>query len=406
MLYKLFCMTQKNSLFPLAIAGMLVTAFLSNDSFLPSLPAITEQFRVSDNLAQTTLTAWFMGAAVSQVMVGFLSEFYGRKPVILSSLLLLALASLLCIAATHINLLIFGRGLQGLGVGGMISMAFTSTHEVYAKTSEKGTKSSGYIWMSATLSPFLGPPLGAYLLEHFGLHASFYMIIFFSCFLLFIFAFFIPETHKIPQKNLLNKKLILKIFKIYRPLLAKNGLICILLIYGFISFVLNAFYTSSPFIFIDLLGLTPQKMGIILMVFPGMSMLGNFLTTVASKKISDKKIILLALIVCALTILSFALTTLFIAPSLLLVILHFGICSLCTGFAIPAITNLVLIYAKSAKGVGSSLLVLNLMIGATLGSSAVAMLYNETVFIVAIIMGGAIFPAFFYYLCCFKRIKD
>src|SRR5699024_1310816 len=96
------------------LLGMLaIMAPLNIDMYLPSFPAITANLDTSRALVQVTLTVCLLGLAVGQVFIGPLSDAEGRKKPLILSTSLFVVASLLCMFAPNIYVLIAARFLQG-----------------------------------------------------------------------------------------------------------------------------------------------------------------------------------------------------------------------------------------------------------------------------------------------------
>lgn len=90
---------------------------IATDMYLPSLPAIANGFSVSAGAAQRTLTSFMAGFSIGMLLYGPLSDAYGRRPVLLGGIALFTLASVGCVVAGSIDMLIVVRFLQALGAG-------------------------------------------------------------------------------------------------------------------------------------------------------------------------------------------------------------------------------------------------------------------------------------------------
>lgn len=114
-------MKQNMKVFIPATLGML-TAFgpFVTDFYLPVLPEMTGYFHTTPALASMSLTAGMIGLAAGQLFIGPLTDKYGRKRILVGSMLLFVVASLLCIFSGDIFMFNAMRVLQGLaGAGGI-----------------------------------------------------------------------------------------------------------------------------------------------------------------------------------------------------------------------------------------------------------------------------------------------
>ena len=96
------------------ITAMLMMQPLSTDLYLASLPTLVTDFGVPVATVQLTLSLFVVGFGAAQLIVGPLSDRFGRRPILLSGLALYLLASILCGFSRSIELLIAARFLQAL----------------------------------------------------------------------------------------------------------------------------------------------------------------------------------------------------------------------------------------------------------------------------------------------------
>ena len=108
----------KPSIFLIVILGLL-TAFgpFSIDMYLPALPEISRDFDTTTSNTQLTLTLFMVGLAVGQVFVGPLSDFIGRKRPLMVALIVYTVASILCVFAPNIYVMMALRFVQGFTGG-------------------------------------------------------------------------------------------------------------------------------------------------------------------------------------------------------------------------------------------------------------------------------------------------
>jgi DHA1 family bicyclomycin/chloramphenicol resistance-like MFS transporter len=83
--------------------------------YLPSFPMLTREFGATPGQVQWTLSTFFLGFALGQLIYGPLSDRYGRKPLLMVGLSIYVLTSLLCMVSPRIEVLAGLRFLQALG---------------------------------------------------------------------------------------------------------------------------------------------------------------------------------------------------------------------------------------------------------------------------------------------------
>ena len=183
----------------LLIIGFLMLQPLSTDLYLASLPSLATVFGVPASTVQLTLSMFVAGFGGAQLVIGPLSDRYGRRPVLLVGLSLYVVASLLCAAAPGIDLLIVARFLQALGCCSAIIIARAIVRDAYAPSDSARVIARASSWLS--LAPLLGPILGSYLQVTFGWRAAFVAHSILGACLLAAVYLRLPETnvHKNPR---------------------------------------------------------------------------------------------------------------------------------------------------------------------------------------------------------------
>lgn len=121
------------------------------------------------------ITIYLLTSTVATVLVGKLSDIYGRKPFILSGIFLFMLGAFLSGFSANIFQLITYRGIQGIGAGIIMSTAFTAIGDLYEP--RERAKWTGVMSAVFGLSSVLGPPLGGYIVDHLDWHWVFWIFL-------------------------------------------------------------------------------------------------------------------------------------------------------------------------------------------------------------------------------------
>ena len=183
----------------LLVAGFLMLQPLSTDLYLASLPSLGSVFGVPASTVQLTLSMFVIAFGGAQLIIGPLSDRYGRRPVVIIGLALYVLASLLCALAPTIELLIAARFVQALGCCSAIIIARAIVRDAYEPNDSARVVARASTWLS--LAPLTGPILGSYLQVTFGWRAAFVALSLLSAGLLATVILRLPETnaHKNPR---------------------------------------------------------------------------------------------------------------------------------------------------------------------------------------------------------------
>ncbi|TVT89046.1 multidrug effflux MFS transporter [Pseudomonas sp. RGB] len=176
------------------------------DMHLPALPAMADDFHASDSQLQLTLTLYALGSAISLLVSGPLTDRFGRRPVLLSGLLMYAVATVACALADSIGVLIVARLFQALGgccttvIGRVIVRDHFDRHEQ--------ARLLGLISMAMAISPMAAPVLGSLMLPFIHWRGLFIVLAVIGVTLCLVVFRRLPETRPpevaaAPPSNLL-----------------------------------------------------------------------------------------------------------------------------------------------------------------------------------------------------------
>ena len=178
------------------------TAFgpLSMDLYLPAFPQLAESLGASQGAVQLTLTADVIGIVVGQLILGPMSDAWGRRRLLIGSTLVCAVASVLCALAPSAGLLILWRLLQGASGGGGIVLARAIAADIAS-----GVAAARLFSLFMTLSsvaPILAPVLGGVMLAVTGSwQPMFYLLAVISVLLAAVSWKVIPETLPVEKRH-------------------------------------------------------------------------------------------------------------------------------------------------------------------------------------------------------------
>lgn len=149
------------------VALAMLMAAMDQTIVATALPTMASQFGGLEMLPWV-VTAYLLTSTTTTPIYGKLSDLYGRKRVLQTAIMLFLAGSLLCAMAQSMTQLILFRGLQGLGGGGLMSLAFTIIGDVVAPR-ERG-RYQGMIGGVFALASVAGPLLGGIFTETIGWH--------------------------------------------------------------------------------------------------------------------------------------------------------------------------------------------------------------------------------------------
>ena len=160
-----------------AIMAMLVaTVAISIDGLLPALSIITEELTpLRPNNAQIILSSFVAGMAIGTLIVGPLSDSYGRKPIIYGGAFIYILMSVVCVVSQSLELILVARFLQGVGASAPRVVAQALVRDFYK--GREMARISSFIMIVFALVPAVAPLLGSFVMFAFDWRAIFFMFI-------------------------------------------------------------------------------------------------------------------------------------------------------------------------------------------------------------------------------------
>ncbi|KTC82429.1 multidrug resistance protein, MFS superfamily [Legionella cherrii] len=240
----------------LVIFMMMILVQISIDQYVPSLPAITKSFNSTESSIQFTLFVFMFGLGISHIFFGPLSDKIGRKMPLIYGIGISVIGALCCLLAPSVNVLILGRFLQGFGIGSCSSVGRSLIRDLF--TDRYLSKIASYVGVASTLLLVASPIWGGFIQEHFGWRANFLFIFIFGLTFWVFILVVLPETNKNLNPNATKIRVILQN---YGALLKSKIFLGYTLCACFACAGLIAYLTIAPFLFQNVLGLTPLEYG-------------------------------------------------------------------------------------------------------------------------------------------------
>ena len=141
--------------------------------FLPSLNSMVGYFDTEYWVMQMSVTVYLAASAVLQLIIGPLSDKYGRRPVLLWGVCLFMLATLGCIYSPDAGTFLIFRTLQAVMATGMV-LSRAAVRDMYDQ--DKAASMIGYVTMGMALVPMIAPVIGGALDELYDWRASFWLL--------------------------------------------------------------------------------------------------------------------------------------------------------------------------------------------------------------------------------------
>ncbi|WP_026553995.1 multidrug effflux MFS transporter [Arthrobacter sp. 35W] len=227
------------------------------DLYLPAFPIIAEELRVSATAVQLTLTATTIGFAAGQLVVGPLSDKFGRRMPLLLATALHVGASLGAALSTDITMLGVFRVLQGIGAAGGGVVAMAMIRDLFA--GYQLVRMFSRMSLVNGMAPILAPLIGSQLLGIMDWPGIFFFLAAYGLLVVVAAGFFIIETLPRERRHGSDSTLALR----YKRVFSDRIFVGTLLIGGLNFGALFTYLSASTFLFQDTFGFTPQQYGLL-----------------------------------------------------------------------------------------------------------------------------------------------
>ena len=159
---------------------------------VPALPGLVTRLASDTGTVQLMLSLYLLSLTTAQLLLGPLSDRFGRRPVVLAGLALSVVASLAAIAASSIGALIGARVVQAIGASTGIVIGRAIIRDLYER--DRAAAMIGLVTTAMVIAPMIAPLIGGILDTAFGWEAIFLFIAAFSGVVLLWTVFVLPET--------------------------------------------------------------------------------------------------------------------------------------------------------------------------------------------------------------------
>ena len=248
------------------IAGV---AALCMNVFLPSLATMAVYFETDYAVMQFAVSGYLAATACLQLVIGPLSDLFGRRPVMLASIAVMIVATLVCMLAPNITVFMIGRVAQAAVVSGFV-LARAIVRDMVPM--EQAASMIGYVTMGMSVVPMVGPTVGGLLNDISGWQSSFALLCLLGLGILALAWLDLGETNHNRSASFSQQ------FHAWPELLRSPLFWGYALTSTFSSGMFFSFLGGAPFVGSVLYGLSPAMLGLQVFFMASGSMLGNFLS--------------------------------------------------------------------------------------------------------------------------------
>ena len=262
----------------LLLGGLIAVAPLAMDIYLASMPSMARALAASDEKVQLTLSLYMYAWGAAQIVVGPLTDRFGRRPALMGGLGLFIAASAVCAAARNIDTLIAARVVQAVAMASVAVVPRAVVRDLYA--GEQAARMLSLMGVVLGIAPVVAPIIGSHLHVWFGWQANFIFVAVYGVAALAGVIFALPETIRSRSPQAMKVGVMLGN---YARLLRSRAYLGYLLIAAFATSGLFAFLAGSSFVFVSVIGTGEEGFGLLF----GIVMAGNITgSTIGSRLVA------------------------------------------------------------------------------------------------------------------------
>jgi MFS transporter, DHA1 family, multidrug resistance protein len=355
----------------------------SIDMYLPGFPSIAADLQTTVDNVSYSLSSFFIGICVGQLICGPLLDRYGRKLILYVGLAIYIVASFACALSTSVEMLIGFRFLQALGCCvGMVAPG-AIVRDIFPVN--ENVKVFSLLILILGVSPIIAPTVGSYLIIAFGWKYVFIVLAIIAALLLLAVIFQLPESKQPdpsmslrPGNILTNFKFVLKQPQFFTY--AFSGAIA--------AAGLFAYLAGSPFVFMKIFKMSEQQYGWIFGLIAAGLITCSQLNNVLLRKFSSEQIIRTVLVVQSITGLLLCICSYFDWLNLYSTIFLIFLFLAGQGFSFPNSAALSMAPFTKEAGSASALMGAMQMGFGAIASALVGMINNGTTLPMLVVMAG------------------
>ncbi len=258
---------------------------ISETIYTPALPDLARALGVGMDWAEFTLTTYFVGFAFGVLTFGILSDIFGRRASMLFGISVYWVGCVACSYAESIEILLLFRFIQACGAAAGSVVTQTILRDVYTGTAR--SRAFAVISGALAFSPAVGPFLGGIIDQFFSWRANFHFLSAMGLIFGVVSFFSLPETK--PLESAGSSRWNAGLGKLIREMALDRQLCAYVLLIGASNGIIFSYYAEAPFLFIEVLRLTPIQYGCLGMVVASSSVMASFLSIRLNQLYSSEK---------------------------------------------------------------------------------------------------------------------
>lgn len=353
---------------------MIAIGPLSLSLYTPALPTLVAAFGTTPAAVKLSLTVYFLGFCLAQLLCGPLSDAFGRRPVALAFFLVYFAGSIVDLLAPTIEILQIGRALQGVGAAAGVATSRALVRDLFV--GQASARIMNRIGLFVGLVPALSPAIGGMLLTVANWRSIFMLMFAYAIVVVVMVWVFLPETNSARDRAQAHP---LRIAGNYASLLRDRRFVAPATL---MALVLGGVYTLPslmPFVLIDRLGLTPLQYAFVMLAQTAALLVGNLAVGRLLRRVNARKLVPVGIVIIVAAGAGFAAVRLFSAPSVPAFAIPGAIWVFGLPFVTPGTMTSALSHFPRIAGAASSLIGFMQMGGGFVGSAIGAAAFGDPI---------------------------
>lgn len=358
-------------LFPIFLMMYEFCAYMSNDMYMPAFPVIAGEFGVDDGLVQATLTAWLLGGASAQLLLGPLSDRIGRRPVLLGGGVLFLLSCIACAFAPNIFVMMCARFIQGIAVCSMMIAGYATIHESYEE--ERAVSLLAMLSTVSVTAPMIGPLAGGIVLLYWDWRMIFLVIFMLASLAIGSLFFLMPESNQNKNTSAFSLK---NLYSEYRVVLKNTKFLRHALMFGLLYGGIMLWIATSPFLLMETNGLDARQFGLAQVPIFGSFIIGSQIVRLLVKRLKLKTLAITGITIALIGTIISMIASFYGDNMLLIIIGSVMIFALGFGLASAPLNRLAFNSSRADKGILTSMFYTCSMTVGSAGTVLISILYD------------------------------
>ncbi len=356
---------------------------LALNLYIPSMPSVQAEFNALASVVQLTLSLGLLGTALVQLIIGPLSDQYGRRPVLLTGLIIAVIASVYCAFTPSLEGLIVGRVLQVAGGAAGLVLGRAIVRDLHSPS--EAASMLGYVTMGMAMAPMIAPTIGGLLDDLWNWRAGFIFTALFTVVMLLAAWYTLPETNQHRGQSSSFKQLMAN----YVALLKMKPFWIFTAVCAFTGGTFFSFLGGAPYVSRQIFGIGPTEYGLYFVLVALGYSVGNFLSGRYASVIGIYRMMMgggLVTLLCCLVIIAGSLAGIETPQLLFSAMFFLGIGN---GMVLPSANVGVVSVIPSLAGTASGLSGAMITVMSAFFTYVVSFLLSDSVMPMALLMTAA-----------------